>query len=79
MDSITLIQFVVPFVMALIFTMLSLAHLKKPDWLTVISCILASIGWLIFSLTWPAVSTTEMFQGVAYLFGAFFLIFAVLS
>ena len=32
-DSITLVQFVLPALIAIIFTMLAVTSLKKPDWL----------------------------------------------
>ena len=79
MDSITLVQFIIPLMVSIIFTMLAVTSLKKPDWLTVFYCILSSIGWMLFGLVWPAVSTMDMMLSIGYLWYAIGVIFAVLS
>jgi hypothetical protein len=79
LDSITLVEFVFPALLSLIFTMLAVTSLKKPDWLTVFYCILSSVGWMLFGLVWPAVSTMDMMLSIGYLWWAIGAIFAVLA
>ena len=79
MDSISLVQFIVPLLISIIFTMLAVTSLKKPDWLTVFYCILSAIGWMLFGLVWPAVSTMDMMQSIGLLWWAIGVIFCVLS
>jgi hypothetical protein len=87
MDSISLVMFIVPLLMAIIFTTLTLTPKGKDKphnifsgaMVTLMSAILASISWTIFGITWPAVATSEMFVTVAYLWYAVGLIFAVFA
>jgi hypothetical protein len=79
MDSITLVEFIFPALVAIIFTMLAVTSLKKPDWLTVFYCIMSGIGWMLFGLVWPAVTTTDMMLSIGYLWWAIGMIFCVLS
>jgi|WetSurMetagenome_2_1015567.scaffolds.fasta_scaffold80122_4 hypothetical protein len=79
MDSISLVQFVIPLLLSIVFTMLAVTSLKKPDWLTVFYCVLSGIGWMLFGLVWPAVSTMEMMQSIGLLWWAIGLIFCVLA
>ena len=79
MDSITLVEFILPAMVSLIFTMLAVSSLKKPDWLTVFYCILSSVGWMIFGMMWPAVSTMDMMLSIGYLWWAIGVIFAVMA
>ena len=74
-------MFIVPLLVAIIFTMLSYTELKseKADVGGVFAMMVASVTWFIFGLTWPAVATSDMFQSVAYLWYAFGIIFAVLA
>jgi hypothetical protein len=59
--------------------MLAITTLKKPDWLTVFSCIMAAVGWMLFGLMWPAVSTMDMMQSIGLLWWAVGMIFCVLA
>lgn len=61
--------------------MLSINSLKskKGDVTGLMSSILASIGWSLFGLTWPAVSTEEMFVSIAYLWYVIGIIFALIA
>ena len=79
MDSITLVQFITPLLLSIIFTMLAVSTLKKPDWLTVFYCILSAVGWLLFGLIWPAVTTTDMMVTIGWLWYGIGVIFCVLS
>jgi ABC-type dipeptide/oligopeptide/nickel transport system permease subunit len=87
MDAISLVMFIVPMLMAIIFTSLTLTPKGKDKphnifsgaLITLMSAILASISWFIFGLTWPAVATDELFVTVANLWYAVGLIFAVFA
>jgi uncharacterized membrane protein HdeD (DUF308 family) len=73
------VQVVTPLLISIIFTMLAVSTLKKPDWLTVFYCLLAAIGWSIFGLIWPAVTTTDMMLTIGWLWYAIGAIFFVLA
>lgn len=86
-DSITLVMFVVPLMVAVIFSMLTIApkgkdkpqNLLSGALVTLLSSVLASIGWFIFGLTWPALATSEMLQSVGLLWFAIGIVFALFS
>lgn len=80
-DSISLVMFIVPLMVAIIFTMLSYMALKekKADVGGLMSSLIASIAWFIFGLTWAGVATSEMFSSVAYLWEIFGVIFAIIT
>jgi hypothetical protein len=59
--------------------MLAVTTLKKPDWLTVFYCMMSAIGWMLFGLVWPAVSTMDMMQSIGLLWWAIGMIFSVLT
>ena len=59
--------------------MLAVTTLRKPDWLTVFYCLMSAIGWMLFGLVWPAVSTMEMMQSIGLLWWAIGMIFSVLT
>lgn len=80
-DSITIVQFVVPLMVAVIFTMLSYMALKEKqaDVGGFFSSLISAIGWFIFGLTWAGLATTEMLRGISYLWMALGLIFSVIT
>jgi hypothetical protein len=81
MDNITLTMFAIPMAVAILFTLLSYMELKK-DKATVnglMSSLIASITWFLFSLLWASSTTTDMFLSVAYLWSIFGVIFAVIT
>jgi hypothetical protein len=80
-DSISLVMFVTPLLIGIIFTMLSYMALKdkKADVGGFMSSLIASIAWFIFAMTWVGVATSDMFSSVAYLWGTFGTIFAVIT
>jgi uncharacterized membrane protein HdeD (DUF308 family) len=59
--------------------MLAVTSLKKPDWLTVFYCVLSAIGWMLFGLVWPAVSTMDMMQSIGLLWWAIGIIFCIMA
>ena len=59
--------------------MLAVTTLRKPDWLTVFYCLMSAIGWMLFGLVWPAVSTMEMMQSIGLLWWSIGMIFSVLT
>lgn len=85
--SVDLVMFVVPLMMAVVFSMLTLAPKgkDKPNnvfsgiMVTFMSSLIASISWFIFGLTWPAIATDVLFVSVAYLWYAIGVIFAVFT
>jgi hypothetical protein len=81
MDSISLIMFISPLMIAIIFTMLSYVALKekKADVGGLMSSLIASITWFIFGLTWAGVVTSDMFLSVAYLWEILGVIFAIIT
>lgn len=87
MDSISIVMFIVPLLLAIILTMLTLTPkgADKPhtiftgSMITFFSAMLASVCWFIFGLTWPAVATDAMFVSVAYLWYGIGVIFAVFT
>lgn len=86
-DGVTLIQFTVPLIMALVFSVLTITPKgkDKPNnvfsgiMVTFMSSLIASISWFIFGLTWPAIATDVLFVSVAYLWYAIGIIFAVFT
>jgi cytochrome c biogenesis protein CcdA len=80
-DSISLVMFVTPLMVGIIFTMLSYMALKekKADVGGLMSSLIASIAWFIFGLTWAGVATSDMFLSVAYLWEIFGVIFAIIT
>jgi hypothetical protein len=80
-DSISLLMFTIPCLIAIIFSMMSLVELKnnKAQVTGIFSSLVASISWSIFGLLWPALSTQDMFVSIAYLWYAMATIFAVLT
>jgi hypothetical protein len=81
LSSLDLVMFVVPLMIAIIFTMLSYMALKekKADVGGLMSSLIASIAWFIFGLTWAGVATSDMFLSVAYLWEIFGVIFAIIT
>lgn len=87
-DDISLVMFVVPLAIAILFSVLALvakgreqsqAESFSSPLIVFLSCLLSSISWFIFGLTWPALATTEMFVAVGYLWYALGVIFAILT
>lgn len=86
-DSITLIMFIVPLVIAVIFSLLAVTPKSKDEpqnlfsggLITLLSSVLASIAWFIFGLTWPALATTEMLQSIGLLWFALGVVFALFA
>ena len=72
-------MFVVPLLMAIIFTMLAITSIKKPDMTGFFASMISSITWFIFGLTWPAVATEDLFVSIGYLWYAVGTIFAILT
>jgi hypothetical protein len=83
LDSITLVQFIVPLLVAIIFTMIAITGMgvkkKQHSLVDLMSCLIASISWFFFGLVWPAVTTTDMFLSIAFLWFGFGVIFAVFT
>jgi hypothetical protein len=78
-DGISIVMFIVPMSLAILFSLMTIITMKNPDYRTVMASIIASISWSIFALTWPALATMDMFVSVAYLFYALSIIFAVFA
>ena len=87
MDGISIIMFVVPLMLGVLFSILTLVPKgrDKPNTIftgslvTFFSSMLASICWFIFGLTWPAVATDVLFVSVAWLWFAVGIIFTVFT
>ncbi len=82
-----LIMFIVPLLMGIIFSVLTLVPKGKDSSekpfsggaITFFSALLSMICWFIFGLTWPAVATSGLFVSVAYLWYAVGVIFGVFA
>jgi TRAP-type C4-dicarboxylate transport system permease small subunit len=87
LDGISLIQFIVPLLIAVIFSALTLmpkgkekaSNIFSNSIITFFGAIIASISWFIFGLTWPALATTELLVTVAYLWFGIGIIFVVIT
>lgn len=83
MDSITLVMFILPALIAIIFTMLAIMGLdvkkKQHSLVDLMSNLIASISWFIFGLVWPAVATDDLFLSISWLWFGFGTIFAVFT
>lgn len=87
MDSISIVQFSIPLVVALIFSLLTLVPKGDDEQSTIyvgslvtfFSGLVACICWFVFGLTWPAVSSDVLFVSVAYLWYACGVVFGVLA
>ena len=85
MDAISLIQTIVPVIVAIIFTVISIADIKEQFMektktsLTPIWCIIAGLGWMLFGITTIYGTTTEYLAPLTFLyFGVGFLFFPIL-
>lgn len=87
MDAISLVMFIFPAILALIFTLIAIApkgrdksyNVFSGSMVTFLASLVASICWFVFGLTWPAVATTALFVTIAYLSYALGIIFAVFT
>ncbi len=87
-DPISLVMFVIVFLLGFVFTILGLMDLimaierKKTPWLGFIGSTLAAVVWMSFALVWVAGATMEIFVSFGYLYFALMLsstVFAVAS
>ena len=84
-DSTSLVQFSIIFLIGFVFSLLGVIELagsverKKSPWLAFISCFLAAIIWMSFSLIWVAGATDPMFIGFGYLWFALMWIYVGFS
>jgi hypothetical protein len=85
MDALSLIQTVLPIIIAIIFTIITIADLKEQFMektktsLTPLWCFIAGLGWIFFAITSLYGTTTEYLIPLTYLyFGIGFLLFPVL-
>ena len=85
LDSISLVMFSVIFMLGFIFSILGLFEFassienKKAPWLGLISCLIAGVVWVSFSLVWIVSATLDMFVAFGNLFIVFGIIFVVLT
>jgi ABC-type transport system involved in Fe-S cluster assembly fused permease/ATPase subunit len=79
------IESVIIFGTSFIFSIISLADLKQaiqdkaPPAVGAITGTISTILWFIFSLTWTATATTEMYVAVGYLWMAFAFTFLLVT
>jgi signal transduction histidine kinase len=80
-DSLTIIMFAVPLVIAIIFTLLSIMSLKdkQADVVGFFSSLVSAVCWFIFSLTWSGIATSDIFLSVSYLWMALGYIFSIIT
>jgi hypothetical protein len=74
-------MFIVPLVMAVVFTLLSIMSLKdkQADVVGFFSSLISAVCWFIFSLTWSGIATSEIFRSVSYLWMALGYIFSIIT
>src|SRR5208283_3836601 len=84
-DSFSLVQFAIIFVIGFVFSLLGVTELaysiekKKSPWLALISSLLAAIIWMSFTLVWIAGSTEAMFASFGYLWFAMMWVYVVFT
>jgi predicted tellurium resistance membrane protein TerC len=78
-------MFAVVFVLGFIFSLIGLTEFarslekKKSPWLGLISCLVATVVWISFSLVWVLTATLDMFVAFGNLFIVFGIIFLILT
>jgi hypothetical protein len=80
-DAISIVMFIVPLMISVVFTMLAYVALKekKTDVGGFMSSMLSAVGWFIFSQTWSYLATDEALRSIAFLWMALGIIFSVIT
>ena len=85
--AVDLIMFIVPLLLAVLFSVFTIVPKGKDSsskpfsggLITFFSSLTATICWFIFALTWPALATSDLFVSVAYLWYAIGAIFGIFT